>query len=108
MLGALLPHADSALTIGQAYLRIAVDEREPARLAGLIASDCGEPVFSSDADAVRRCLARRTRRDFAEGRVVTVRGWILAVTEARLCGLAALVLAAPGADPPIPPGRSAS
>jgi hypothetical protein len=99
MLGTLLPHTDSAVTIGQAYLRIAVDEREPTRLAGLIASDCGEPVFGSDAAAIRRCLSRRTRRDFAEGRVVTVRGWILAVTEARLCGLVALVLAAPEAAP---------
>jgi hypothetical protein len=80
------------VAIGSAYLRGAPDEREPGRLADLIASRCGEGVFDLDGDALRRCLGRQTRRDFSDGRVVTIHGWMLSVTEARICGLAALVL----------------
>jgi hypothetical protein len=36
-----------------------------------------------------RRLARAIRRDFADGRVVTVDGWVLAETEARLYAIAA-------------------
>jgi hypothetical protein len=92
-----LRQPDSAVVIGSAYLRSTPDEREPGRLADLIASRCGEGVFDLDGEALRRCLGRRTRQDFADGRVVTIHGWMLSVTEARICGLAALVLGRHGA-----------
>ena len=86
----LVPHTESAVVIGREYLRVAPAERDPGRLAALISSCCGEPVFDSDGEALRRSLARRTRQDFAEGQIVRLHGWMLSVTEARLCGLVAL------------------
>jgi len=86
----LVPHTESAVVVGREYLRMAPAEREPERLAALISSCCGERVFDSDGEALRRSLVRRTRQDFAEGQVVRIHGWMLSVTEARLCGLVAL------------------
>jgi len=86
----IVPHTESAVVIGREYLRVAPADREPERLAALISSCCGERVFDSDGDALRRSLVRRTRQDFAEGQIVRVHGWMLSVTEARLCGLVAL------------------
>jgi hypothetical protein len=40
--------------------------------------------------AIRRFMKKQCRVDFARDRVVLVDGWLLAVTEARLCALAAL------------------
>jgi hypothetical protein len=88
---ALLRHPESAVVIGTAYLRLAADERRPDRLARAIESRCGGRVLDGDRDARRRCLSEGVRRDFAEGRVVRIDGWLLSVTEARLCALAALV-----------------
>jgi len=36
-------------------------------------------------------MEERVRADFAAGRVVVVRGWILSVTEARECALFSLL-----------------
>jgi hypothetical protein len=69
------PFADSAAAraIGAAYLRAyphdaLADARAAARLA-------------------RTEIAARVRDDFAAGRVVMLDGWMLSVTEARLCAL---------------------
>lgn len=88
----LIPHTESAVVIGREYLRMASADREPGHLAALISSCCGERVFDSDGEALRRSLVRRTRQDFAEGHIVRIHGWMLSVTEARLCGLVALCL----------------
>lgn len=88
----LVPHTESAVVVGREYLRRAPAERDPGRLAALISSCCGEGVFDSDGEALRRSLVRRTRQDFAEGQIVRLHGWMLSVTEARLCGLVALCL----------------
>ena len=42
-------------------------------------------------DAIAQSISQRSRVDFEEGRVLTVNGWILALTEARLYALAALL-----------------
>jgi len=86
----LVPHTDSAVVIGREYLRVASAHWKPERLATLISSCCGERAFDSGVEALRRSLARRTRQDFAEGQIVRIHGWMLSVTEARLCGLVAL------------------
>jgi hypothetical protein len=50
---------------------------------------CGtEPIKS--AEAMRRRIANRVRRDFANGAIVDVDGWLLSVTEARIYALIAL------------------
>jgi hypothetical protein len=89
-LEALLPHTESASVVGRAYLRIAPHERQVGRLVALLGLDGDAGILGPDVEALRRDLARRTRRDFAEGHVVMVQGWMLALTEVRLCALAAL------------------
>lgn len=81
---ALLPHPESAAVIGREYLRVTPDEADRDRLCAML--------WPADAlpGSLGEALARRQRADFAEGRTVRLRGWILARTEARLCALAAL------------------
>ncbi len=40
--------------------------------------------------AMRRRIDTETARDFSEGRIISVEGWLLGETEARLCEIAAL------------------
>lgn len=78
----LLPDRAAAARIGRSYLAAAPEEASVDRLMALLDLPDG-------GDAARLFEARR-RMDFREGRTVPVEGWRLAVTEARLCALAAL------------------
>ncbi|HEX3753856.1 MAG TPA: hypothetical protein VHV26_02155 [Rhizomicrobium sp.] len=49
-----------------------------------------EDAAHMQTSEIRRRLAARIRADFAEGRTIRRDGWLIAVTEARLCALAAL------------------
>jgi len=51
---------------------------------GAIATSAGEK-------AIHQYLDQKIKEDFEKGDVVTVKGWILSVTEARQCALFALV-----------------
>jgi hypothetical protein len=84
-LTALVPNPASAAAVGREYLRVAPDEADIARLCELLWPAPGVPQ-----GALSRALAQRQRKDFADGRVVRLHGWILARTEARLWALAAL------------------
>jgi hypothetical protein len=68
----------SARAIGAAYLRA-----HPADTATL--------ALQLPAGLTRRELQFVIRDDFAHERIVTVDGWMLSVTEARLCALAHLI-----------------
>lgn len=46
----------------------------------------------STRQAVRHCIEDWVRRDFANGAIVSVEGWLLSATEARLYALVALSL----------------
>ena len=46
--------------------------------------------IAADVGLRRKLLAERVSSDFAEDRVVTIDGWVLAETEAKLCALAEL------------------
>jgi hypothetical protein len=62
-------------------------------LLDLIAADGsgGQAALSESADdELRVLLDHKMRRDFADEKVVQLQGWILSVTEARLCALMAL------------------
>jgi hypothetical protein len=90
---AALGRPDSAAVVGRRYLANHPHEADPAWLAGrldtdLRCQDCNPTQV--DAPRLRAGIARQVRADFADGRVVRVDGWVLSVTEARLCGLAAL------------------
>jgi hypothetical protein len=88
----LLKHTESAVVIGREYLRQAPGEREPQILVDLISSRCCEGVFGSDSEKLRASLRLHRRHDFAAGHIVKIHGWMLSITEARLCALAARVL----------------
>ncbi len=85
-LAALAGPPESARAVGAEYLRSTPEERDPALLAQRLASGLapGAPL--------RPQLARRIRADFEQERVVSLRGWVVSRTEARLCALAALRL----------------
>jgi hypothetical protein len=87
-LAALIPHADSAARIGSRYLASAPAEAD----AGLLVSSIlGPQAHEATADAVlRRVVGESRQRDFLDGNTVSVDGWILSGTEARLCALVAL------------------
>jgi hypothetical protein len=81
-LRSLFSQLPSARAIGAAYLR------EYAADAETLAIDF--PTTLSSAE-LRSAIAASVRDDFATSRVVTVDGWMLAITEARLCALAYLL-----------------
>jgi hypothetical protein len=89
----LLTQTDSARVIGREYLRLVPEERDPTVLASLVAGRLADDprVMSTATDTqLRWLLLNSTCRDFAEELTVTLEGWMLSRTEARLYGLAAL------------------
>jgi hypothetical protein len=46
----------------------------------------------SGADGAKESIRKRIRVDFALGRTINCEGWILSVTEARLCAVALLIV----------------
>jgi hypothetical protein len=96
--------AAAAAVVGRAYLERAPEEAEVQVLVDRIANDARAALRAraSDRDGLLRALAERHAADFDAGRLVTVRGWLVSLTEARLCALAAL------AEPPtaeLPPAE---
>jgi hypothetical protein len=84
----------SASVVGREYLRSNPSEAGAPRLVDLIclaSSARRAEIGAADDETLRRLVLLQQRRDFEEGRVVEVRGWILSETECRLCALAALV-----------------
>lgn len=93
----LLPHADSAARTGRRYLEDTPREADATRLVALI----GATPAGADSDAaLREYLEARIRQDFIDGATVAVDGWLLAVTEARLCALVSLLRDAPSPSRP--------
>ena len=91
----LVPHPESARLIGAAYLAAKPQEADVMTLIKLLCSDLngsglnGRPQSPPRAQ-LRGQLAARRSDDFSEGRIVRVKGWIIANTEARLCALVSL------------------
>ncbi len=83
----------SAVAIGRAYLRELVEQpRVESLLQEVVADlDPAHELRRTSLSALRQMLHARIRQDFAAGRTVRVDGWMLGQTEAKLCGLAALL-----------------
>jgi hypothetical protein len=93
-LSGLLRHTESAGIVGRAYVDRYPHEATIPVILALIAADGagGQAALSRVAESeLRTLLDHKIRQDFADERVVQLRGWILSVTEARLCALTALV-----------------
>jgi hypothetical protein len=87
-------HKESAKNVGLEYLKIAPMEADIHLLSNLICAFDGEyrvELLHADSGGFRNLLRQRLCRDFEQDRIVTVHGWILALTEARLCALTALL-----------------
>ena len=103
----ILCHRASAERIGRAYLQAhPAEARIECLVAGLTAGWGEDLPWLSGAvveaagarqagsSELRARLQAQVRADFAVGRTVSVRGWVLALSEARLFGLAAALSAA--------------
>jgi hypothetical protein len=98
-LAALFHHQASARVIGRRYLQQYPSESNIRDLLEGIVADPANDRFSGRTDRLSTAgdrelifaLQHRIRQDFVEERVVKLQGWILSVTEARLCALTALV-----------------
>jgi hypothetical protein len=93
-LAGLLAHSESAKVIGSEYLRMYPQEADLNVLLDLLAaqlavSDAGR--FGIADEQLRERLDRMIRADFADDRIVKLRGWVLSATEARVCALAVLL-----------------
>jgi hypothetical protein len=87
-----LDRPSSAAALGRVVLEEA-PEATVRRLVAELATSMGrsaDDLVELDRDALRAALRAAREADFRAMRIVRVRGWILAATEARLCALAAL------------------
>lgn len=90
----LFPSVDNAGHIGRRYLDIAPDECDAAVLAAKISRNIEASMRQAPLPFMHEHISARAsravRRDFERGNVVTVDGWVLSRTEARLCALVEL------------------
>lgn len=68
--------------------RVPAERSEPALRAAL-----ARDLPAASPLALGDCADEQVQRDFAQGRTVTLNGWILSVTEARQCALYSLLSA---------------
>lgn len=82
----LFEHPEQAQVVGSQFLKIYENEA-PLRLLMLRIFQDGVP---HNEGTFRAYLDRRKRLDFEQADVVSIDGWLLSVTEARLCAALAL------------------
>jgi hypothetical protein len=75
---------------GKDYLKKAAGENDEDKLIQLL-SDNSSIAESKDEKAVHEFLDKKVKQDFESGNTVLIKGWVLAVTEARQCALYSLV-----------------
>ena len=90
-LAGLIRHPQAAADIGSSVLQTdaAIRSMSPEQLTALILRETGLGDVDR-LDEIGRILKKRVRQDFADETVVTVNGWLLSQTEARLCALVKL------------------
>jgi hypothetical protein len=87
-LRALVPHRAGAAIIGASYLERAASEASADALVSAIIPARLRRAAGAASDArLGALVARAMRDDFANGRTVVLRGWIVSITEARLAAL---------------------
>lgn len=86
----MLADLDSARQVGRAYLTAAPAEADRDRLLAQLFPQLEPGAAADGSTAWRESFSSRCRQDFADGQTVQVDGWVLSLTEVRLCALAAL------------------
>jgi hypothetical protein len=83
----LLHEPERARKLGRVYLRSRPGRlARPLELAETVLAEIGPERGS---EAIRRLVVARIRRELQNAQVISLDGWIMSPTEARLCGLAA-------------------
>jgi len=72
---------------GLAYRKMFANENSQSALGEALSAN----VPTMDPDALQSALEKQVKQDFVAGKIVTVDGWILSVTEARQCALFSIV-----------------
>jgi hypothetical protein len=91
-LSALCADLPAARVIGGACLRaLPAAVATPEHLAAPILAELPAASGRAPPRALARALRERSRDDFCGGRIVSVDGWMLSLTEARLYALATLL-----------------
>ncbi len=85
-----MTRVDAARAIGEAYLRQMGIDSSPAAILAAVAGTLALIDAARTPTAVTAALVAAVRRDFQEGRVVSLQGWVLAQTEVQLCALTLL------------------
>ena len=75
---------------GKAYLKKVSSENNEDKLVQLLAGN-DNIINSKDENAIHQYLDKKIHDDFETGNTVLVKGWVLAVTEARQCALFSLI-----------------
>jgi hypothetical protein len=94
LLATFAPDTDSAKVVGHEYLRHYPAEAHAAVLVERIFLGDGHrraAFVQANAGARRALVGQLIREDFAQGRIVQVRGWMLSHTETRLCAIAVVL-----------------
>jgi hypothetical protein len=82
--------ADAVRAIGEAYLKHMRIESSPAAILTAAAGTLALIDAARTQTANTTALVAAVRRDFQEGRVVDLQGWVLSRTELELCALTLL------------------
>jgi hypothetical protein len=91
MLLSLFEHSQSACAIGALCLNsLPPGQTARALTEAIVAAAALDAQSLKSRPAIKQRIAEQVARDFSEGAVVNVDGWMLSLTETRLCALAAL------------------
>ena len=83
-------HADAARAIGEAYLRHVGLDNSPAGIRAAVGDTLAVIDAARTQAAASAALVAAVRRDFQDGRIVHLHGWVLSQTEVELCALTLL------------------
>jgi hypothetical protein len=87
---------DAVMRLGEAYLAAYPTQRDATVLAGYIERALAATAVAS-ADSGTK-LQSRVRYEYAQDEVIPIKGWVMAVSEARLYALVTLLVAVRTSD----------
>jgi hypothetical protein len=76
--------------IGAAYCARTPDEAKPDKLIPILLASSGakdKSTTTADDSRLLQQLGKAVQDDFAAGRIIILKGWVLSLTEARQCAL---------------------
>lgn len=77
--------------IGTKYLQNVPDENELSKLGQYIFKNDAGQLVDSNPTAIEKLFDEKISKDFQTDNTTVVDGWVISVTEARVCGVLSLV-----------------